>query len=383
MKPTVAGTVPRHHASASKTDLLLECQWWAGPDVKIPPDPNDPLGTRDPKLLADAPRFGVAFHLAMERHVAGGFAAYGRLRRSAIEKIAVGHRVEPGRLYDYYRRATEFLRGFLADRGWDGIPLVTEKKLAYDPFRDEARFLEGTGSRDYSARRATEIPGQLDMAAVVNEGSLLFTADWKTGSSVYEAKTNKQLDTLSLGLSRVWDARDGRSVNAIFRVDDEFIEPDVAEVGAERWAKHRRHLKQALVRVYSKTPAMRPGAHCKYCPANEICPAIVGPTGMDDVLSDANSSESVRRVYEISRALDKALEKRRQRIMRWVQMNGPIELSNGKELAIVESQRDNLSKASIERALGRVDGQQLIADLRSRGCIEKDTRQELREIVPK
>lgn len=381
---TIQENAPKHNGSASKTDLLLVCQYWASPDVKLPPDPNDPERTRDPKLLSDAPRFGVAFHLAMERHVRGGFYERGtRIADKVITQIASDHVVDDRRLLDYYRRAREFLRDFLKERNWTGIALIAERKLAYDPFRDKARFLESETTRDYSGRKATELPGTLDLASEVVEGRLFFTADWKTGVSAYEAYENKQLDSLSLGLSRVWDSHEAKSVNAIFRIDDEFIEPSVTTVGPKRWEKHRKKLRLALVEAYSKTPAMRAGIHCRYCPANEVCPAIVGPTAVDDMLSDATDSETVRRVYEMSAPLEKALENRRKRVMNWVESNGPIELSNGKELRILEMQQDNLSKASIERALGKVAGQDLIADLRSRGCIEKIDKKQMREAIVK
>lgn len=364
--------LPRHNASASKTDLLLVCPWWAAPGVKLPPDPDDPENTRNPKLLADAPRFGVAFHLVMEKHL--------QKIKFSIKQIAESHNVDDRRLQDYYERATSFLKEYFKSKGWTKINLFVEQKLAYNPFNDSARFLQSSGTRDYSKRKAHELPGTLDIAAKLSSKEF-FTADWKTGVSVYDADDNKQLDTLSLGLSRVWNMQKATSHNAIFRIDDEFIEPTEAQVGPARWDKHRKKLKLALTRAYAKVPFMRPGIHCTYCPANEICPAVVGPSVLADMASEAIDSEGVRKVYEMAHPLDKALEKIRKRVTNWVRDNGPIELSNGKELRIVEFRKDNLSKSSIERALGRAAAHDVLADLRSKKCIETEEVKQLREVI--
>src|SRR5579884_2154319 len=139
-----------HHASASKTDLLLICQYWASPGVQLPEEP------KEIQFQPDIPRFGRAFHKTMESHL---------LREPVlIDDIAAAYFVDRDRLESYYVRASKAVDTFLKKQRWYNVGRLVEKKLAYDPFADTTRVLKSDGERDYSGRRPTELPGTADLA---------------------------------------------------------------------------------------------------------------------------------------------------------------------------------------------------------------------------
>jgi|SRR5271166_401781 len=364
-----------HHASASKTDLLLQCQWWASPSVNLPQEPTDI------KLQPDIPRFGRAFHKTME-----GFLLHEPV---LLPEISEAYDVDLGRLTEYFERGSKAVTEILKKRGWDKIPRTVEKKLAYDPFYDTTRVLQVEGERDYSGRRPTEMPGTADLALQPgpNRSRPLVVFDWKSGQSVYDAQENAQLRTLSLGLSRHWKSHvdvnpsDTAAVVFIFRIDDEFMELSEGALTFDTLYKHRVLLRSKMRRAITGKPALYPGMHCRYCPALEICPAHQNPLALADTAETMMEPAHVAQVYTRLVSAENLLKKIRRRIIDYVEMNGPLELDNGKWASIVEYNEDNLSKASINRALGKLEGELLISELRDRGCIESGRVKQLREIA--
>ncbi len=349
------------NASMSKTDLLLLCQWWASPRTPIP------------KTLGPTPyhlRFGTAFHKCMELFLLA--------LAVNIKAIAGQFEVEPDRLDHFFRRGKEFILKLLKERRWTSHQKLLEKKLAYDPFKNTVRFLASKKERDYSDILATEFPGTGDLALIpktINEPFVIL--DYKTGSSDYDAKLNGQLKSLGLGLSV--QTKNQNAIAIIMRIDDDFIEPYETNLGPTQWEKHQKDLRNAIRLALSSHPPLRPGEHCSklYCNAIEVCPAHAGPFALGDSMHGMVERDQLGPLYARFQAARKLIERLGDRFKEEIARNGPFETEEG-FAELVQKSKENLSKASIRRALGTVDGNNVIQQLEDRGCIETSEWEEIR-----
>lgn len=362
-----------HHASASKSDLLFRCTFWASPGTQLPEEPEAI------ELQPEIPRFGRAVHKCMELHLSN--------EPVPIPDIAKSYQVDEKRVQSYYARISSGVDEYLSSKGWSGLARTIEKKLAYDPFHDRARFLSSTAERDYGGRRSTEMPGTADLALASCDPLIVF--DWKTGVSSYDAAVNPQIHTLALAYTRIDKRHIGKAptdvaaIGIIIRIDEEFVELSEGPITYEQLDHHRimlrSRIRQALLR-----PTIEPGMHCKWCPALEVCPCHQAPMTVVDAAETMIDPEHVAQVYMRSVAAERFLEtyikKVRQKVTRYVEMNGPIELDNGKFLAISEFNKENLSKSSICRAMGKLEGETLISELRDKGAVESSPVRQLREV---
>jgi hypothetical protein len=309
-----------HHASASRTDLLLACQYWANPAVQLPEEIGDNVYAR----------FGRAFHKTMEVHLLE--------QVPDLYLIAKEYDADVKRLTDYYRRGSEIVDGILAKNGWDVLPRMVEVKVAYDPFVDKARVLEEKGTRSYVGRTATELPGTSDLVIPGIEswqspvGKSIAVFDWKSGVTDYNAKTNAQLSSLALANSRLFNIPYAHVY--ILRLDDEFAEAYEATRNATQMEAHRTALRKAIRATSSQTPTMAHGTYCQYCPALEVCPSHRDPYLPVELMETATDPNQVAHIYPLLLAAEKKLHKTRERMSRYVEMNGPVDLDNGKRLRI-------------------------------------------------
>ncbi len=340
-------TSPTHHASMSRTEELLQCQWWASPVTWLPPQPE-----KSP----DIPRFGTAVHKTLELH---------RLKQKVdIAAIAVEQDVDADKLGDYYSRGSKVVDSLLKNvKGTEEY----EAKYAYDPFTDKGRKLKSKKERDYSEKKITELPGTVDVNVV--QPKEFFVLDYKTGNKVYDIKTNGQLRSLSLAISKTHGLSSG--IRVILRIDEDFIEPYEERINVVEMEAHRKVLRPAMRAMLSLTPNLRPGTYCNWCPALEVCPAQGGPLVLRDLIENAIEPAQVSHIYGKLLAIENLTKKVREKIHTYIEQNGPIDLDNGKSLILKPISKDNLSQASIKRALGAINGQELIDDLRKKGCIEE------------
>jgi hypothetical protein len=343
--------------SMSKTDLLLLCQYWASWMITLP----------KPSAVAPYPlRFGSAHHKTQEIHL----ESRGK-KVPNLPAIAKKYDVELQRLESYYIRARDFIDD-LIKKNWPRAKLYfVESKLAYDPFTDKTRFLSSTKERDYSQRLPNEFPGTGDLVVVPDNEDFFVTFDWKTGNSVYNAQYNGQLASVSLAISR--HIKRYKAVVYIVRIDDEFIEPYPGSLDKELLEAHRKKLMTAISSARSASPSMRPGAHCHelYCPAISVCPAHAGPMALRDEMHGALEPERKALLFERFKAAEKMLQWMNEWFKEEIRRNGPFQRENGKWAVLRPDHKEYLSKASIVRALGRVDGEELISQLRERGCIDE------------
>jgi hypothetical protein len=338
----------------SKTDLLLICQYWASPLVRQPK-----LGSEKYPL-----RFGSAFHKCAEIYLKG----FGK-KHPNIAAIAKKYDVEEKRLKHFYTRWRAYIDDLFTTRFTDNQLRFVEEKLAYNPYLDTVRFLPSKKERDYSERSLDEVPGTGDLILVPTNEEWFVVFDWKTGSSDYDAKLNGQLASLALGMSR--HLKRYRAIVVILRIDEDFIEPYEAVLDMGLLNKHREKLRSAWSSARSANPSMRPGMHCSklYCPLVEVCPTQQDPIAIGD---EMHGLEPERKAFLFARfkAAEKMLEAVDDRFKREIAMNGPFQIDNGKWAVLKDQTRETISRASINRALGAVDGAALWEQLSAAGCVD-------------
>ena len=195
----------------------------------------------------------------------------------------------------------------------------------------------------------------------------------------------------TLGLTQV-----GRNITlAIFHADRTGL-PNVHhdEFDSPARMKHRAALDAASARVGDGS--LRPGKQCLRCPAENTCPAraaellegasrsfealtTTGPGALTATGGTASLSESARdgRLYSLLRAFRKLDEAATAELRRKVEAGSLVELPDGTTLTIQTQEYETLSKSSIVRQLGRLEGERLVESLRKRGVVEKATRKML------
>lgn len=165
-----------------------------------------------------------------------------------------------------------------------GLPAaLAEIPLAFDVATATARVLEKRGHRDYGDLGPTELAFTLDFAVspALREGVPL-VGDWKTGyESVPDAQGCDQLELAALAVR----ALGGASMVdlAVVRIDGvgglhwDMVRYDGPALDAAL-AKLRRTVRGVAAaraaRARGEAPAVVPGAHCKWCPAQGSCPAF-------------------------------------------------------------------------------------------------------------
>jgi hypothetical protein len=361
----MSNLIPASHlvnASMSKTDLLLQCTYWASPYVTLPTKSGI-----EPVHL----RFGSGFHKCDEIYL----KSFGK-KHPNIPAVAKKYDIDAKRLKNFYTRWREFIDAILA-----AYPKNTERrveeKLVYDPFLDTARILQSTKERDYSERKPTEIPGTGDLVLIPPDEDWFAVFDWKTGSTDYDKELNGQLASLALGTSRMIKRYNVRAY--IVRIDDTFIEPYEWKWNLSFLETHRKNLRTKMSEARSPNPSMRPGMHCSklYCPMIETCPTQQDPMSLGDATHSLDDPEKKAFYFAKFKAAEKMMEAMKERWKREVEMNGPFQLEDGRWACLVPDERDNLSKASIRRALGDVDGNDVIRQLDEAGCIDHIARTKL------
>lgn len=356
-------------ASISKTDLFLQCQWWASPLIQLPIENEEP-GPHNERL-----RFGRAFHKCAEIHL----ESFGK-KKSKYDIIAKNYGIDAKRLEHFDVRFKEFIDDFLKERDWvDGTRLI-EQKIAYNPFKDDARYLTSKAERDYSEKKPFEFAGTMDFGLINRPNNQLpVFMDWKSGISHYDAENNGQLRSIGTGMSRIDESCKNGAIVLIVRIDDDFIEPYEAELTAKQFNDHREKLKAAWENASSKNPSMRVGSHCAthYCQALEICPAHVGPLAMRDAMEGVLDPEQLGHLYSRYQAAVKALDRMGDWFQRGIRNNGPFQTDTGKWVDIGQTTKETISKTSIRRGLGLVDGNEVIKQLIDNGCMTSTTSDSL------
>lgn len=333
--------------TASKSGLLLQCGRPFSDDVEVDIDEGDARTI-----------YGVQFHANM---------------RALAEGVEMPFPGPPA--YNAKEAAWPHLQRWLADEGL--VIVGAEKSLATD-LRGDARECVFHEEGHWYETLSGEIAGTYDLLA--RGGDRLVVLDYKTGdwgNWLYPSKL-PQLLTLALftNATEVAVMHAPRDLPPVI-----YCEP----LAGDAIELHRTALNQAMGRI--NDGSLRPGPECVYCPAKISCPAkdsslvkrgtaLVHSMVEGGLRANVSLGDAHLFLQEFAR-LDKRL---RETIKERVMGGEEIYRRDGKKLTILEKSVRNLSMASIVRALGKEEGEKVIAELTAKGCVESGVRSELHAV---
>jgi hypothetical protein len=367
--------------SASNTDLFLGCQRPFDPEVEL-----------DDREVGDAANYGSAF----AELIAKGLQKQAVNPKKIVEQWEIDNE-ESLVLFAHAARATTFLKKWIAGENSLGIKFRIAKVETPMATRID---VSGAGKLLTETRETkldleshvydldnNEIGGTPDLCLKSLDGRVRVVIDHKSGQDrdLGEAEFANpaemgQLRTLGL-------MTDATHVGVFFsprgrEQDDLYLDP----IGPKVLAEHHAALRLALSRVGDGS--LRPGSHCKYCPARGSCPANYG----EMVTATAKSVSALTKINlgSLSETVDRGvfthtwrnLEKMakiaRDLIKEEVADGAIYEEPDGKILTLVTQKRESLSMTSIRDALGKPAGDAEIERLRKLGAIKAVEYTELR-----
>jgi hypothetical protein len=155
--------------------------------------------------------------------------------------------------------------------------------------------------------------------------------------------------------------------------------------------------------------SMRPGAWCKYCPAQTVCPArdaellaragdvLTGLTAAGGALSKAgltandvalarvpfgqmSRTKQLGYLYDVIRKAEAIAKRGREEIKNEIVESGGNllpETSNGEYLTVRSYEKETVSKSGIVEAYGKMAGERLLTKLRKDGAMNTTTVKQL------
>lgn len=185
-----------------------------------------------------------------------------------------------------HQRWTEWLRS----SGYDVTSGHVEQPVAIDTETRRGRLLMNAAHRDYSSATRREVPGTIDLLAIVEgEGrtSSLAVVDWKFGREPVAADS-AQLRTLAAAAMLAPEYAHITWALCIIVQAPAGQEATIEVRGypREELVAHVEMLGDALNEVTEGAVNLQRGDACKYCPAEASCPAqlaslsaLVAPAG--------------------------------------------------------------------------------------------------------
>lgn len=170
---------------------------------------------------------------------------------------------------------------YISPRALGRQQMHAELAVAYNAATMTGRILgEGTG-RDYSTVSDEEIAGTADL--VIRDGEGLFVGDYKFGFEAVPVQDNAQLRFLLLALMSAWGYSEGR-VGIVTIHDDGRHSIETERLSLLDLLPFNQRLADLPEKVRRVKWAqkqhgeldVRPGDHCRWCPAWLRCPAKTG-----------------------------------------------------------------------------------------------------------
>lgn len=381
--------------TASKTALLLQCPRPFAPSTEIEIDKP-----------GDAALYGSAFHECMAISI-------GALHKLTPPKIVDfrevaacwgARRIDPQILGQHVKQALEAIQNFIGGQNPWGCKLrvvSVEEAGGLGPngervpvtFYPETHTYESSdellvaGSADLILERIEPAKGRTITQRVREKiGPRRLVLDYKTGhhgplfhkpaempqmrtlGAIFQASHVGIVDTPPDGIPQIYC--------------DEFEEPPDSGI--------LRELRQAFALAQSDLgPLMRTGSECKYCPARHDCPtrtadvvkasaeiAGVSVRALAKLqISDADAAGRFHQLRsELARLEKLALDETREMVRSGVEVVRP----DGKVLGLENRTYERLSKSSILKAYGPEKGAKLLDEMRKKGALAEETREELR-----
>ena len=362
-------------ATASKTDLLLRCQWWVGKEVP-------------PEAVGEPALFGSAFHEMIAHQLPRPMKKVGA---KSFKETAAKWGVDQKKLQDRVTQAfpvlwkwlksNEFALDFTRD-------LRVEVPMAYDLERGVGVEIPPHDENHHYQVTRWQHPGTVDLLSLISYNSGLalnqrvcLVLDHKTGYDIPSVAESGQLLSLALAARSLYQA--DRIIIGFFTAQADTLPEVLAlELSEQALSKFEGQL-QAAYNGYD-SHFLHPDGWCGQCPGFAICPTQT--TALDDLgrprgtltLEKAGAMHQKLQAYE--KQFNRLADMLREEIRSLVEKSGPIPRPDGQFVGLVSRSYTNLSQASIKRALGEVKGGREIARLEKLGCIESGERLELRAI---
>lgn len=368
--------------SASSAGLLLACQWpWFRPLSSVPMEKGSvwqPKRANSPEAA-----YGLAIHELLASKIIG--------RKISTRRIAAKYSIEDvPALKAHAREATEALVRWMKSGNPWGFDLTkglarTEFAVAYNVLKSSARITRPPteDTHEYRNIKQSELPGTADLVLdsfppeyIAGGCPEIIVIDHKTGDGWDLPRDNKQL--LTLAVAHV--ARVGARTAAvgIFHTPMELASTMyVDELSSEQLAAHRNALRVAWRNI--GTGMLRPGGHCGDCQAIALCPAQAGAITQVET-SLAMTPARVGEIHQKLAAFRKAEEALTREVQAYIRVHGAVPRPDGKWAVLREVQRENISLKSIRDALGLVEGEKLINELRARGAVKPVSYDEVRAV---
>ena len=359
-------------ATASKSDLLLNCQYPFGPEAEI-----------EERETSEAAEYGTAFHKWMY------FEMVVRPRGQLSSPC-------PPEFAQHISDSAKVLRKWMSGEN----PWKTAFRVVSGETHRATRFrVSGVTSRecdfDESSHTYALKPGEMGgtddllLESDYAEGyshkaggtpRVRVVLDYKSGSyeDYSDPKSLPQMLTLALqtaadGIAILHTPKDGLPV--VYSV----------EVSSSELVAHAKKLRRALARIGDGS--LRPGAHCKYCPAKPGCPTNnteVAKAGKALLrLAGAGTSLvfpdiDLGKVHQLLPQADKLFATLRSELRERVRSGEVIERPDGKTLELVTHTEERISKKAFVDALGAAKAERRFEKLRAEGVLVKTEVEQLR-----
>ena len=207
--------------------------------------------------------------------------------------------------------------------------------------------------------------GTADYVSVHRALRSVTVADWKTGRTpVYPDSAQlgwyasavaalHPVDTVRLVVVQMQVSEDLQE--ATWRIRERVLDAlDVADERARVDKIHSRHVAAYVEYSAGRTPDVREGAHCEYCPAWDSCPA---KTRAISTLAQVRSLPVIQVTRETAGEVYSAIEAFRavlddaEKAVKELARSGPVPLPDGRELWAVEETRESVADVDAAAAV--------------------------------
>lgn len=351
--------------SASKTGLLLACTRPFAPDVK-----------QDERDATEKMTYGSATHEGLECLALGELPNYARIAKKWDVK-------DVSELKKHVQMAWNCLHRWMTSRALKIVgverPMATRiYKVKGGGLRVQTRFCEFDADTHTYDLKPGEFGGTYDLL-LEDKNHNLIVLDTKTGDWGDFCNPGSWPQLLTLGVQANGNVKE----LAILHTPREGVPVVYSDpVTGDQLAQHAKALKKALARIGDGS--LTPGTHCVRCPARSSCPSqdgllLVRATSLvkaaNVALEKSTPSPGAMHMFlaEFKRLAERAHAELKARVV----AGDVIQRPDGKVLVLRHKSVEGLSKSSIVKALGKKDGEKMIAKLRKMKCTEVSERDEM------
>lgn len=354
---------PHRQISASKTALLLQCARPFALDVE-----------QDEREVGEAATYGSAIHECVAAMILKGEDTLPNNGKDIARVWDVENHLE---MLSHAQRTYKALIRWAAK---EKLKIVgVEQSTALDLRRGlmkATRLIQlDLNEHKYKGLNPGEIAGTYDILLEDGKQNSV-VLDIKTGNTgeFHKPEALPQMLTLALmeGANRVAILHSVKDAPPIVYEGDISIAAETA---------HLDNLRAQMARIGDGS--LRPGPECTYCPAKSTCPSqdgemLVHAASLVRSAGEVLSKDTVSRgqLHMFLQEFDRLAKRARGLLRDEVRAGAIIQRPDGKVLALSKVKVESLSKASIERALGKEKGTAMVEQLRKLGCV--DTREDER-----